>query len=273
MSAESPVKRIKTTHVGSLPRPPPLLPYIRGDEPKPQDFNEQMGKETVNILKRQVDAGIDFINDGELGRRDYVSAARQRLAGFGAAKAAVGAGDLEEMTEYSDKFEGRKGLLTLTKKTEVLNPACSGDISYTSEGLKDLQEEIDRVVASAKSAGVPLENVFFSSPSPGTIANFFDDDYYKTYAKYVEALAKAMKTEYDAIHASGLTLQIDCPDLAMGRHTKFKDSSLEEFREASKVATKVLNDALVDIPAERLRMHVCWGNYPGPHHHDVPWQT
>lgn len=177
---------------------------------------------------------------------------------------------MEEMTEYSDRFEGRKGLLTLTKKTEVVNAACSGPIAYTDEGLEDLHKDIQRTIAAAKTVGVPFEQVFFSSPSPGTLACFFADDHYGDHAKYVEALGKAMKREYDAIHASGLLLQVDCPDLAMGRHTQFKDASLDDFVEAAKVHVEVMNAALADIPADRLRMHVCWGNYPGPHHHDVP---
>merc|ERR1719230_1480362 len=200
-----------------------------------------------------MDAGITWINDGELGRRDYVSAARKRMAGFDAMSSAVGAGDLEEMTEYSDKLEGRKGLLTLTKKTDVQNPACGGPISYTDAGLADLQAEIDRVVAAAKTKGVPPERIFFSSPSPGTLATFFDDDYYNDPTKYVEALGAAMKKEYQAIHSAGFMLQVDCPDLSMGRHTRFKDATLEEFRTAAATNVRVMNEAVADIPADRLR--------------------
>merc|ERR1711972_979875 len=128
--------------------------------------------------------------------------------------------------------------------------------------MGDLQEEIDRVCSSAKAKGIPLEKVFFSSPSPGTLANFFQDDYFNDHTKYVEALGKAMQKEYEAIYTAGLTLQVDCPDLAMGRHTKFKDASLEEFLAAAATAVRVMNEAVADIPAEYLRMHVCWGNYP-----------
>ena len=137
---------IRTTHVGSLPRPEALLPYIRGDMPAPADLDAQLARATKDVFDRQLKAGIDFINDGELGRRDYVSAAQKRLTGFGGQAQAVGAADLEEITEYSNKFEGRKGLLTLTKKTEVLNASCTGPIAYTDGGLADLQAEISRVV-------------------------------------------------------------------------------------------------------------------------------
>jgi len=261
---------IKSTHVGSLPRPPALLPFIRGEKPPPADYDKQLQQATEEIFAKQMKTGITFVNDGELGRKDYVTSARMRMLGFGGEKQAVGAGDLEEMTEYSDKFEGRKGLLTLTKKTEVKNAACSGEVSYTDEGLKDLHQEIDRVVASSKAKGVPLDKVFFSSASPGTLAVFFPDDHFNDHGKYLESLGKAMKREYDAIHKAGLLLQVDCPDLAMGRHTLFNKKSLAEFREAAKIAVKVMNEALADIPADRIRMHLCWGNYPGPHHHDVP---
>jgi len=261
---------ILTTHVGSLPRPSELLPYIRGDLPPPTDFNEQLSRATEELFDKQTQVGIDFINDGEIARRDYVTAAQKRMSGFDAQKSAVGASDLEEMTGYSNIFKGRKGLLTLTKKTEVKNAACSGPIEYTEEGLADLQIEIDRIAAAAKAKNIPPERVFFSSPSPGTLAVFFDDDYFEDHEKYVEALGRAMKTEYDAIYAAGFSLQVDCPDLAMGRHTRFRESNLETFQHFAKVHVRVMNEAVADIPAEAMRMHVCWGNYPGPHHHDVP---
>lgn len=261
---------ILTTHVGSLPRPPELLPFIRGDATPPPDFNKSMADATRAVFLKQLEAGLTHMNDGEVGRRDYVTAARNRMSGFDAEKEAVGAGDLEEMTEFSDKFEGRKGLLSLTKKTEVKNPACGGPISFTDEGRADLRAEIERVVDAAKEKNIPLDRVFFSSPSPGTLATFFDDDFYHDHAKYVSALGAAMKTEYEMVAAAGLTLQVDCPDLAMGRHTRFKELSLSDFQSAARTNVEVMNAALASIPAEQMRMHVCWGNYPGPHHHDVP---
>mmetsp|Transcript_37243 Transcript_37243/g.89558 ORF Transcript_37243/g.89558 Transcript_37243/m.89558 type:complete len:386 (+) Transcript_37243:69-1226(+) len=264
------VVTIRTTHVGSLPRPTELLPFIRGDQEPGPDYQEKLAAATAELFQKQMEVGIDWINDGELGRRDYVTAARQRMTGFGAEKGAVGASDLEEMQEYSKRFKGRQGLLTLTKSTEVKNAACSGEIAYSDEGLADLKVEIDRVVLAAKAKGIPLQNVFFSSPSPGTLANFFEDCYFNDHTKYVEALAKAMKREYDAVHQAGLLLQVDCPDLAMGRHTKFKDLTVQQFREVAATHVRVMNEALADIPADKVRMHVCWGNYPGPHHHDVP---
>jgi len=261
---------IKTTHVGSLPRPSDLLQYIRGDQPPPNNYEDLLTDATKAVFKRQTDVGIDVINDGELARRDYVTAARKRMTGFDAEKAATSASDLEEMKEYSDRFEGRKGLLTLTTKTEVKNAACSGPIFFSQDGLADLNKEIERVVAAANADNIPLDQVFFSSPSPGTLAVFFDDDYFHDHTQYVTALGQAMKTEYEAVHAAGLLLQVDCPDLAMGRHSKFKNKTTAEFQEIVEENIKVMNEALLNIPADRIRMHVCWGNYPGPHHHDVP---
>jgi len=261
---------IKTTHVGSLPRPTQLLPFIRGEKEPPANYQELLEKSAEDMFARQLEIGIDVMNDGELGRRDYVTAARKRMSGFEAEKLATSASDLEEMTEYSDKFEGRKGLLTLTKKTEVKNAACSGPIAYTEAGMDDLKEEIARVVSAAKSKNIPLDQVFFSSPSPGTLAVFFDDDFFNDHVKYVEALGAAMKKEYEAIHAAGLMVQVDCPDLAMGRHSKFKNKSTQEFQSIASAHISVLNQAVSNIPSSCLRMHVCWGNYPGPHHHDVP---
>merc|ERR1712187_497953 len=186
---------------------------------------------------------------------------------------APGAADLEEATEFSDKFEGRKGLLTLTKKTKVKSPACSGPITYTDEGLQDLKNEINRVVKAAKELGHPLDRVFFTSPSPGTLATFFGNEYYKgenAYEDFVSALGKAMAVEYKTIQEAGLILQLDCPDLGMGRHTRHKDATLEEFKKVAKWHVKVLNEAVAGLDTSRIRMHMCWGNYPGPHDHDVP---
>merc|ERR1719235_877177 len=261
---------ILTTTVGSLPRPPWMVPYLRGEEALPADWEETLHKETVKVMKEQLDVGLKVINDGELGRGDYVSEARKRMSGFDAESVAPGAADLEESTEYSDKFEGRKGLLTLTKKTEVKAAACSGPITYTDSGLRDLKQEIDRVKKAARELGQPLERVFFTSPSPGTLATFFGNEYYKTYEDFVSALGKAMAVEYKTIQEAGLILQLDCPDLGMGRHTRHKDKSLEEFKRVAQWHVKVLNEAVDGLDTSRVRMHMCWGNYPGPHDKDIP---
>merc|ERR1711907_703364 len=166
------------------------------------------------------------------------------MSGFDAEWVAPGAADLEEATEFSDKFEGRKGLLTLTKKTKVKSPACSGPIVYTDEGLQDLKKEISRVVKAAEELGHPKDRIFFTSPSPGTLATFFGNVYFKGengsikgedgYEEFVSALGKAMALEYKTIQEAGLILQLDCPDLGMGRHTRHMDKTVEDFKEVAK---------------------------------------
>jgi len=253
-----------------------MVPIVRGDEPEPADWESQLRSATSDLLGKQIDAGLDVINDGELSRRDYVTAARQRLSGFGTKAKSVSASDLEESPEFAARFKGRKGLLTLEKETLIENPACDGEVTYTGDGLKSLESEIERVIAvfrgHAKCNGRETDSCFFSSPSPGTIMTFFPNSgsYYKTHEEYIRALGKAMKTEYERIAASGLMLQVDCPDLAMGRHTAFKHQTTEEFRDTAALHVKVMNEALENIPADKCRIHVCWGNYPGPHDCDVP---
>jgi 5-methyltetrahydropteroyltriglutamate--homocysteine methyltransferase len=250
-----------------------MVPYLRGEQEPPADWQLTLHKETVKVMKEQLDVGLKMINDGELARGDYVSEARKRMSGFDGLSVAPGAADLEEATEFSDKFEGRKGLLTLTKKTEVKSAACDAPITYTSEGLLDLKNEINRVVKAATELGHPLNRVFFTSPSPGTLATFFGNNYYtgeNGYEEFVSALGKAMAVEYKTIHEAGLVLQVDCPDLGMGRHTRHMDKTTEEFKKVAEWHVKVLNEAVAPLDCSRVRMHMCWGNYPGPHDKDIP---
>merc|ERR1719386_332833 len=147
---------VRTTHVGSLPRPAWLVPIVRGDEAPPADYAEKLHQATMAVMQKQLDAGIYEINDGELSRKDYVHEARSRMTGFGGLGQAAPAADLVEMKDFSKKLEGRKGLLTLTEKTEVTTASCTAPITYTAEGLADLQEEMDRVKAAAQELGIPL---------------------------------------------------------------------------------------------------------------------
>merc|ERR1712187_577482 len=170
------------------------------------------------------------------------------------------------------------GLLTLTKKTKVKSPACSGPITYTDEGLQDLKKEIDRVKKAAEEIGHPLERIFFTSPSPGTLATFFGNVYFGSaameyedgYEDFVSALGNAMALEYQTIQEAGLILQVDCPDLGMGRHTRHMHKTDEEFKEVAKLHIQVLHEATASLNTSKLRMHMCWGNYPGPHDKDIP---
>lgn len=223
-------KRVQTTHVGSLPRPDWLLPILRGEERPPPDYKAKLLEATVEIMQKQLDAGLDEINDGEMGRSHYATSALQRLSGL----------------------DGSLQGLTLTEKTEVSAASCSGPVAYTAAGLKDLQLELARVKLAAQRLNVPLSRVFFSSPSPGMLANIFSNNFYATQQDYLDALAAAMATEYKAIHDEGFKLQVDSPDLAM-RHTRHRS-----------LQVKVLNQSLEGLDASRIRMHVCWG-HPGEH--------
>lgn len=271
-----PTDRIVCSHVGSLPRPAWMVPVIRGDEPEPADWDQHLKSATEVVMSKQLDVGIDIINDGEISRRDYVTSARRRMTGFGGVCRSVTAADLEESSEYAKKFTGRKGLLSLNKDTVIENPACDAEVVYTAEGLKHLEGEIDRITNAvdgiAAYKGKSKDHIFFTSPSPGLLTVFFQNTgkYYKTHEEYVRALGKAMKTEYERIHAAGFSLQLDCPDIAMGRHTAFKDQTIEEFRKTVALHVEVMNEAMANIPAEKCRIHLCWGNYPGPHDKDVP---
>lgn len=222
--------RVQTTHVGSLPSPDWLLPILRGEERPPENYEAKLLDATVEIMQKQLDAGLDEINDGEVGRSHYATSALQRLSGL----------------------DGSVQGLMLTEKTAELAASCSGPVAYTAAGLKDLQRELARVKLAAQRLNVPLSRVFFSSPSPGMLANIFSNNFYATQQDYLDALAAAMATEYKAIQDEGFKLQVNSSDLAM-RHTCHRS-----------LQVKVLNQSLEGMDASRIRMHVCWG-HPGEH--------
>ncbi|HJY82707.1 MAG TPA: cobalamin-independent methionine synthase II family protein [Candidatus Binatia bacterium] len=254
-------ERILTTHTGSLPRPDDLvtLLYAR-DKGELQDqaaFETRVREATAEVVRKQIECGVDVVNDGEAGKVGYSTYVKDRLTGFEGAAAPVRAADLLEFPAYA-----RRAL----RANRMQRPACTGPISY-----KD-KEALQRDIENFKTAlqGVEPEEAFLSAASPGVISLFLKNDYYPNHEAYLAALAEAMKEEYNAIHQAGFLLQVDCPDLAMGRHIQFADASLEEFRRNAELHVEALNHALADIPPERIRLHLCWGNYEGPHHRDVP---
>jgi 5-methyltetrahydropteroyltriglutamate--homocysteine methyltransferase len=257
-------ERILTTHTGSLPRPPALRDALRQGENGTDDRSDRVLEEArwavEAAVAAQLAAGIDIVNDGEMGRVNYATYVVGRLSGFGSQGSIPIVGDAVDYPEWA-KSAGLDDLSNL-----VPFPACVGPIAYDDDTA--LRQDIERLQnALPASSKVPL---FMSSVSPGVIAGFLEDQYYGSHRDYVAALADAMKHEYDVIHQAGLILQIDCPDLAMGRHYQFRASSLEEWREVIAFHVERLNNATRDIPPESMRMHVCWGNYAGPHHLDVP---
>lgn len=271
--------RILTTHVGSLPRPQTVVDLLfaedRGDPVDPAEYYETMARHVRDVVQQQVDAGVDVVSDGEMSKISYATYIRHRLSGFeiGEMPRATPK-DLDEYPEYRDRLAQSGG----TPKYH--RPICTGPIKYVNR--EPVEQDIQRLVQARDAAEAsqrpersdvvvaqrPVE-AFMNAASPGVIAVFQPNRHYATQEAYIEALAEAMRVEYEAIVDAGLLLQIDSPDLAMGRHIKFRDASDEEFLRNANLQVDALNHALQNVPAERVRMHVCWGNYEGPHTHDV----
>jgi 5-methyltetrahydropteroyltriglutamate--homocysteine methyltransferase len=262
------MNKIKTTHVGSLPRPADMIAkMLRKEEVTQSDLRQYVRA----VVEKQLKLGISLINNGEIPRADYVRSTVSRIAGFGGTGTAPIPRDLEELPELAARFGGRNGLITLNPKAPVKLPACSEPLDYTGESsLREELEMMAGVFNEVRKAhpGVNAE-LFFTAPSPGTVAVFMENLYYPDYESYVERLGEVLKKEYKMISSYGFLLQIDCPDLAMGRHTRFKDLAKNEFLERIDTHVRVLNAALSSIDSARCRVHICWGNYPGTHHCDI----
>jgi 5-methyltetrahydropteroyltriglutamate--homocysteine methyltransferase len=258
--------RFLTTHVGSLPRAADLVEIMFAKEDGlPLDMaavNARIESAVAQIVEQQVASGLDIINDGEMSKPSYATYIKDRLNGFGGTGNSFAFQDIEDFPTIRDRIfadPGRKH-----RKT----PACTGPIT-----VKDMTavtrdaETLRREAARAKAHGM-----FMSAASPGVTALFFRNDHYDRHEDYLFALADGLRHEYEAIAAHGIMLQIDCPDLAMGRHTQFRELDLAGFRERMALNIEALNRATANIAPEQMRMHMCWGNYPGPHHHDVPFR-
>lgn len=259
-------ERILTTHTGSLPRPDDLLTMLyakeKGELQDQAAFEARVRAAVAEIVRKQLDAGVDVVNDGEVGRISYATYVKDRLTGFegeGSFPGMLGIPDLVEFPEYGQRVFGDRPLTMQT-------PACTGPITY--RGKEAVRKDLENFQAALQ--GVKPEDTFLSAASPGVISLFLRNQYYPSHEAYLSALADAMKEEYQAIYQAGFLLQVDCPDLAMGRHIQFADTSLEEFRKNAALHVEALNHAVADIPPERMRLHLCWGNYEGPHHYDVP---
>jgi 5-methyltetrahydropteroyltriglutamate--homocysteine methyltransferase len=266
------MSRIQTTHVGSLPRPPEMVAkLLRKEEITPDDLRRYLSE----LIKRQLSLGITYINNGELPRTDYVSATVKRISGFNGTRVAPLPRDLEDLPEFSRRFSGRNGLITLNPKAPIKLPACTQPLAYT--GQASLIEELDMmadVFNELKSSAPDAEaGLFFTSPSPGTVALFMGNDYYPSYDDYLESIGKVLQKEYETIAGYGFLLQIDCPDLAMGRHTRFKDLRDDQFLDVMETNVRTLNQALAGVDPQKCRVHICWGNYSGTHHCDIDLKT
>jgi len=257
--------RFLTTHVGSLPRPPELIELMFAREDGlpliPEAVDAQVEAAVHQVVQRQVAAGVDVVNDGEMSKPSYATYIKDRLNGFGGTGNSFAFQDIEDFPSTKERVfadPGRKH-----RKT----PACNAPIS-----VKDMEAvRKDAATLKAALAGYDGARPFMSAASPGVTALFFRNDYYASDEEYVFALAEGLRHEYEAIAAAGITLQVDCPDLAMGRHSQFAHLTLAQFRDRIALNVEAINRATANIPVEQLRMHVCWGNYPGPHHCDVPF--
>lgn len=257
--------RILTTHVGSLPRPQAVVDLLfaqdRGEPVDAKAFDDTIAAAIADAVERQVGAGIDLVDDGEMSKISYGTYIRHRLTGFEV-------GDVPRQTpEDLNDFPDFRDRLTAAGATPVyLRPICRGPIE--SGDLTSLHSDIAHLKSAMAASGAT--EGFMTSASPGLIAMFQPNEYYDSREAYLAAVAEAMRPEYEAIVAAGLTLQLDCPDLAMGRHTLYRDASDDEFVANAERHVEALNHGVDKIDADRMRLHICWGNYAGPHTHDIP---
>ncbi|HYW87956.1 MAG TPA: cobalamin-independent methionine synthase II family protein [Chloroflexota bacterium] len=260
--------RILTTHTGSLPRPQRLAEMMvdreRGGAVDAAALRAEVRSAVDDIVRAQVEAGVDVVNDGEVSKIGYSTYVKERLTGFGGSQTWTSGGGVFP-TDLIDYPGFAQRMMTQAGAADFRMPACTGPIEVADANA--VEEDIANLKAATQ--GAQAEDVFMSAASPGVIALFLSNTFYPTRETYLEAIARAMKQEYDAIARAGLVLQLDCPDLAMGRHIQFGNASLEEFRRNASMNVEALNYAVADIPPEQLRMHLCWGNYEGPHHRDV----
>ena len=260
--------RILTTHVGSLPRPQNVVDQLfaqdAGEAYSVETFDKVMAEAVGGVVAKQVEIGIDIVSDGEMSKISYATYIRHRLSGFeiGEMPRATPA-DLDDFPDYKDR------LARLGATPKYHRPICCGDIKVRD--LSSLEKDIVNLERASERAAAP--QTFMNAASPGVIAVFQPNRHYPSHEAYLEAIADAMTAEYEAIVAAGLILQIDAPDLAMGRHIRFRDVDDAEFLRNAALQVEALNHALRNIPVERVRMHICWGNYEGPHTHDIPLEA
>jgi 5-methyltetrahydropteroyltriglutamate--homocysteine methyltransferase len=257
--------RILTTHVGSMPRPQHVVDLLfaqdRGERVDEEVFDETMRVAVADAVARQLEAGIDIPSDGEMSKIGYGTYVRHRLSGFEGegAPPRTAPADVELFPSFKAHLVERGFGPT------YFRPVCRGPVELSNTG--PLERDIENLRAAVSPTGA---EAFMNAASPGVVAAFQPNDYYPTREAYLEAISEAMKVEYDAIVEAGFLLQVDCPDLAMERHITFREDSDEQFVERVDQHLEVLNAALRDVPAERVRMHICWGNYEAPHVLDIP---
>ena len=257
-------ERILTTHTGSLPRPADLVALMfareEGQPVDPAALDEGVRAAVREVVARQATAHLDVLNDGEASKPSYATYIKDRLHGFGGESNPLQYADLVEYPAVARRVFEDPG------RSRRRTPACNAPIAVRDP--EAVTRDVDNLHGAL--AGVRHEDAFLTAASPGVISLFFKNLHYSSHEAYLYAIAEAMQHEYRAITQAGLILQVDCPDLAMGRHIQFADASVDEFRRMARLHVEALNHALAGIPEDQVRIHLCWGNYEGPHHYDVP---
>ncbi len=258
---------VKTTHVGSLPRTQEVVDFIfareNGMDYDAAAFDATMTRAVDETVRRQVEAGVDIVSDGETSKISYATYVKDRYTGFSGDSPRNAPGDLKLFPTFLERLAKAGGT------PQYARPMCTGEVK--SKGQGDLEKDIANLKAAMDKHGVDYG--FMNAASPGVISLFLQNDYYPTRDAYLAALADAMREEYQTIVAAGLDLQLDCPDLALSRHMLFQDLSDAEFLKIAASHVEALNHALEGVPEEKVRIHICWGNYEGPHVCDIPMDT
>jgi len=258
------VDRFLTTHTGSLPRPPDLVDMMFAKEEgvpvESAALASRIRGAVAEVVQKQLAAGVDIVNDGEMSKPSYATYIKDRLEGFGGTGNTFVYQDLVGFPDLARRAFNDPG------RSRRKTPACNGPIKIRD--VAAVSHDVDNLKAAV--AGRDPAEVFVSAASPGVVSLFFRNDYYPTEEAYLYAIADAMRSEYAALLEAGFVLQIDCPDLAMGRHIQYANLELGEFRKRAQMHIEALNHALGNARPEQLRLHLCWGNYEGPHHCDVP---
>ena len=255
--------KIKTTHVGSLPRSNELSDLLfkkdKGENIDINHFDETVKRDVKKIVKKQKDLGIDFVSDGEMSKISYATYVKDRLDGFSGESDRKAPKDLDDFPSFKERIARTGGTPTYTR------PCCTSELKV--KDTLSLTKDINNFKSALEENN--HKQAFMNAASPGVISAFLPNKYYKNDDEYLEVLSKLMKQEYEEIVSNGIDLQIDCPDLALARHMTFKDLSDEDFLKQAEKQIEFLNQALENIPQSKIRMHICWGNYEGPHTHDI----
>lgn len=260
---ETRMTKIQTTHVGSLPRTQKVVDFIFARERKQtfdqEEFDAAMAQAVDDTVRRQRESGVNIVSDGETSKISYATYVKDRYTGFSGDSPRNAPADLKKFPGFLKRLADDGGTPTYAR------PMCTGEVR--SRGQGELLKDIDNLKAAMKKHRV--ERGFMNAASPGVISLFLQNDHYPTREAYLAALADAMREEYETIVGAGLDLQLDCPDLALSRHMLFNDLSDAEFVKVAGSHVEALNHALANVPEEKVRIHICWGNYEGPHVCDI----